>query len=168
MPIVEPEVMMTGDHTIERCEQVTTETLRLVFQQLHEHDVFLEGILLKPNMVLSGKDCPVQASVQEVAEATLRCFLRVVPAALPGVVFLSGGQTAVRATEHLNAMNAMGKFPWELSFSYGRALQAPALNAWSGEEANVPLAQKLLYHRAKCNSAARYGKYSSDMEETAA
>jgi len=164
VPIVEPEVMMTGDHTIRRCEEVTTLTLQCVFDELLDQRVLLEGMLLKPNMVLSGKGCSRQAGVQEVAEATLRCFLRVVPAAVPGVVFLSGGQNAVKATQHLNAMNAMDKYPWELSFSYGRALQAPALNAWRGEDENVPLAQRALFHRARCNGAARYGRYTAEME----
>ena len=170
VPIVEPEVMMTGNHTIERCEEVTTLTLQRVFEELLDQRVHLEGMLLKPNMVLSGKSCSWQAGVQEVAEATLRCFLRVVPAAVPGVVFLSGGQSAVKATQHLNAMNAMGNsmnsmgYPWELSFSYGRALQAPALSAWRGEAENVPLAQRALYHRARCNGAARYGRYTAEME----
>jgi len=165
VPVVEPEVMMTGDHTIRRCEEVTTLTLQCVFDELLDQRVLLEGMLLKPNMVLSGKGCSRQAGVQEVAEATLRCFLRVVPAAVPGVVFLSGGQNAVKATQHLNAMNAMDKYPWELSFSYGRALQAPALNAWRGEDENVPLAQRALFHRARCNGAARYGRYTAEMEE---
>ena len=168
VPIVEPEVLMDGDHTIEQCEAVTESTLRSVFSQLLIHRVWLEGMLLKPNMVLSGKECPRQASVQEVAEATLRCFCRVVPAAVPGVVFLSGGQSAVLATQHLNAMNALGTFPWELSFSYGRALQGPALRAWRGEPANVDEAQRLYYHRAKCNGAARHGRYSAEMEEVTA
>jgi fructose-bisphosphate aldolase class I len=168
VPIVEPEVLMDGDHTLERCEEVTQTTLHTVFSELLGQRVMLEGILLKPNMVLSGRACPIQASVQEVAEATLRCFLRVVPAAVPGVVFLSGGQTGIQATQHLNAMNAMGSYPWELSFSYGRALQSPALNAWSGEASNIPMAQKLYYHRAKMNGAARYGKYSTELEEAVA
>lgn len=164
LPIVEPEVLMDGDHTIERCEEVTRATLELVFAELSAHRVFLEGILLKPNMVLSGKKCARQASVAEVAEATLRCFRRVLPPALPGVVFLSGGQTPQEATEHLNAMNALGSQPWELSFSYGRALQEPTLKAWKGQPANVPLGQKIFYHRAKCNSAARSGSYSREAE----
>ena len=165
VPIVEPEVMMTGTNTIRRCEEVTTLTLQRVFDELLDQRVLLEGMLLKPNMVLSGKKCSRQAGVQEVAEATLRCFLRVVPAAVPGVVFLSGGQSAVKATQHLNAMNGMGSYPWELSFSYGRALQAPALNTWRGEDENVPQAQRALYHRARCNGAARHGRYTVKMEE---
>jgi fructose-bisphosphate aldolase class I len=164
VPIVEPEVLMDGAQTLERCEEVTAATLQRVFAQLHAHRVLLEGMLLKPNMVLPGKSCPQQESVDEVAEATVRCFRRVVPAAVPGIVFLSGGQSAEQATEHLNAMNALGEQPWQLSFSYGRALQGPVLEAWRGNAANAPAAQKFFYQRAKCNSAARYGKYSKDME----
>jgi fructose-bisphosphate aldolase, class I len=164
VPIVEPEVLMDGTHTIARCEEVTTSTLHCVFAQLHAHRVFLEGMLLKPNMVLSGQDCPQQASVEEVATATVRCFRRTIPAAVPGIVFLSGGQSAEVATEHLNAMNAMGEHPWQLSFSYGRALQGPVLEAWRGDAANTPAAQKFFYQRAKYNGAARYGKYTKDME----
>jgi len=168
VPIVEPEVLIDGDHTIERCEEVEEATLKCVFSELLEHRVAFEGMLLKPSMVLSGKECPKQASVEEVARATMRCLRRVVPAAVPGIVFLSGGQSAERATEHLNAMNAMGGHPWEVSFSYARALQDPALKAWKGEAANVPAAQKIFYHRAKCNGAARYGKYTKQMEAMAA
>jgi fructose-bisphosphate aldolase, class I len=164
VPIVEPEVLMDGTHTIARCEEVTTSTLHCVFAQLHAHRVFLEGMLLKPNMVLSGQDCPQQASVEEVATATVRCFRRTIPAAVPGIVFLSGGQSAEVATEHLNAMNAMGEHPWQLSFSYGRALQGPVLEAWRGDAVNTPAAQKFFYQRAKYNGAARYGKYTKDME----
>src|SRR5213083_2975515 len=142
VPIVEPEVLMDGTHTIERHFEVTEQTLRSVFDSLAEHRVVLEGMLLKPNMVLSGKDCPHQASVQEVAEATLRCMKRVVPAAIPGLVFLSGGQTDLQATKHLNAMNRLDRVPWQLSFSFGRALQAPVLKAWKGDAANVPAAQQ--------------------------
>lgn len=130
--LFEPEVLMDGDHTLERHASVTRRTLRIVFDALAEHRVRLEAMLLKPNMVLSGKDCPQQATVSDVADATLRCIRRTVPAAVPGLVFLSGGQSDVRATEHLNAMNQGGPSPWELSFSYGRALQAPALKAWAG------------------------------------
>jgi fructose-bisphosphate aldolase class I len=164
VPIVEPEVLMDGDHNLQRCEEVTTLTLRRVFSELYEHRVLFEGMLLKPNMVLSGKECPQQASVPEVAEATVRCLRRSVPAAMPGIVFLSGGQSPELATEHLNAMNAMGDHPWELSFSYGRALQQPALKAWRGKAANVSKAQAAFYHRAKCNGAARYGEYYKEME----
>jgi fructose-bisphosphate aldolase class I len=164
VPIVEPEVLMDGAHTIERYFEVTQQTLERVFHALYEHRVSLEGMLLKPNMVLSGKECPQQASVQEVAEATVRCMKRVVPAAVPGLVFLSGGQTDQQATAHLNAMNQLPGLPWQLSFSYGRALQAPVLKAWKGDQANVAKAQQAFHHRAWCNSKARFGKYSEDME----
>jgi len=165
VPIVEPEVLMDGDHTIERCEEVTTATLQRLFAVLNEHRVVLEGTVLKPNMVISGKGCPRQASAEEIAEATVRCFRRTVPAAVPGIVFLSGGQSPEQATVNLNAMNAMyDNLPWELSFSYGRALQEPVLNTWKGEAANVPAAQKAYYHRAKLNGAARFGKYTPEME----
>ena len=168
VPIVEPEVLMDGDHTIERYFEVTEQTLRSVFNSLAEHRIVLEGMLLKPNMVLSGKDCPQQASVQEVAEATVRCLKHVVPAAVPGIVFLSGGQTDQQATEHLNAMNRIANLPWQLSFSYGRALQAPVLKAWKGDTANISAAQTAFHHRAWCNSKARFGKYTQDMEAKAA
>jgi fructose-bisphosphate aldolase class I len=164
VPIVEPEVLMDGPHTIERCDEVTETTLKAVYGALHRHRVVLEGTLLKPNMVLSGKGCPQQAGVEQVAELTVRCLRRCVPSAVPGIVFLSGGQSAEDATAHLNAMNAIGKHPWELSFSYGRALQAPALDAWAGKSSNVPAGQKAYYHRAKLNGAARYGTYTSAME----
>jgi fructose-bisphosphate aldolase class I len=167
-PIVEPEVLMDGSHTIERCEEVTLETLSLVFSELLEHRVALEGMLLKPNMVLPGKESQKPAGVTEVAEATVRCLRRVVPSAVPGIVFLSGGQSAEQATEHLSAMNALGIPPWELSFSYGRALQDPVLKAWKGISANVSAAQSVFLHRARCNGAARYGKYTKEMERTAA
>lgn len=168
VPIVEPEVLMDGDHSIERCEEVTEVTLKSVFFHLHAHRVVLEGSLLKPNMVLSGKTCPVQADVETVARATVRCLLRTVPAAVPGIVFLSGGQSEQTATAHLNAMNALGTFPWELSFSYGRALQDSALKTWAGKAQNVVAAQRAFLHRAKCNSAARYGQWSQKMELSAA
>src|SRR5437762_1379566 len=164
VPIVEPEVLMDGTHTIERYYEVTERTLRSVFNALAEHGVSLEGMLLKPNMVLSGKECPQQASVQEVAEATVRCMRRVVPAAVPGLVFLSGGQTDLQATEHLNAMNRLEGLAWQLSFSFGRALQAPVLEVWKGEAANVAAAQQAFHHRAWCNSKARFGKYTEEME----
>ena len=164
VPIVEPEVLMDGTHTIERYFEVTEQTLRKVFDALAAHRVALESMLLKPNMVLSGKECPQQASVQEVAEATVRCMKRVVPAAVPGLVFLSGGQSDQQATEHLNAMNRLPDLPWQLSFSFGRALQAPVLKAWKGEAANVADAQKAFHHRALCNSKARFGKYTEEME----
>jgi fructose-bisphosphate aldolase class I len=165
VPIVEPEVLMDGNHTIERCFSVTETTLHTVFRTLFEHDVLLEGILLKPNMVISGTKCPRQAGVEEVASETLRCLRRVVPAAVPGVVFLSGGQSDEDATAHLNAMNTMCEAPpWQLSFSYGRALQAPPLKTWSGKVENIAAAQSAFYKRAKLNGAARDGRYNSSME----
>jgi len=167
VPIVEPEVLMDGDHTIERSFEVTSRTLHAVFTELRDQRVQPEGMLLKPNMVLSGYDCPEQASDEEVARETIRCFRRHVPAAVPGVVFLSGGQSDENATARLNAMNAMGPHPWQLSFSYGRALQAPALKAWAGNEENVEAAQRAYYHRAKMNSAARTGMYAPEMEREA-
>jgi fructose-bisphosphate aldolase class I len=167
VPIVEPEVLMDGAHSIARCEEVTTRTLHVVFDQLHRHGVYIEGMCLKPNMVLSGSDWPEQASVDEVARATLRCLGRSVPGAVPGIVFLSGGQSDQLATAHLNAMNSMGRSPWELSYSYGRALQAPALRAWAGRPGNRDAAQAAFRHRARCNGAARSGAYSSSMESEA-
>jgi fructose-bisphosphate aldolase, class I len=167
VPIVEPEVLMDGPHTIERCYEVTEHTLHKVFDALYDQRVPLEQILLKPNMVLSGTECKTQADVTRVAEETLRCFYRVVPAAVPGIVFLSGGQSDELATAHLSKMNEIGGGPWELSFSYGRALQAPALKAWGGKPENVGAGQKAYYHRAKLNSAARYGKYTAAMEKAA-
>ena len=167
VPIVEPEVLLDGNHSIERCQDVSEETLRITFAQLAEHRVYLEGMVLKPSMVVSGKDNPRQAGVEEVAERTIRCLKRTVPAAVSGIAFLSGGQSAVSATEHLNAMNKMGPLPWQVSFSYARALQDPALKAWKGEAANVAVAQKIFYHRAKMNSAARSGNYTKQMEAVA-
>lgn len=164
VPIVEPEVLLDGSHTVERCEEVTEQTLKVTFAALFLQRIHLEGMILKPSMVVSGKDNPRQAGVEEVAERTLRCLKRTVPAAVPGIAFLSGGQSAESATEHLNAMNAMGPQPWQVSFSYARALQDPALKAWKGDAANVPAAQKIFYHRAKCNSAARSGQYNKQME----
>ena len=164
VPIVEPEVLMDGDHTFERCEEVTTEVLSLVFAELTAHRVVLEGTLLKPNMVVSGKKCPVQAGARQVAEATVRTLARVVPPAVPGIVFLSGGQTPRQATEHLGAMNAMGRHPWELSFSYGRALQDPVLKAWKGKPENVPAAKEAFFLRSKLNGAARRGIYTPSLE----
>ncbi len=165
VPIVEPEVMMTGDHDIQRCEEVTLAMLNYVYSELIEHRVVLEGTLLKPNMVLPGQNSATQASPEEVAEATVRCFRRVVPAAVPGVVFLSGGQSPEQATANLNAINAMGAQPWELSFSFGRALQQTALSAWGGAAENIAAGQAAFYLRAKLNGAARYGKYSQEMEK---
>lgn len=167
VPIVEPEVLMDGAHDIARCREVTSETLRVVFEELANHRVVLEGMLLKPNMVIAGKKSPKQASVEEVARETVKVLKRFVPAAVPGVVFLSGGQSDVVATEHLHAMNAMGPMPWKLSFSYGRALQEAALKAWAGKEANVGAGQKAFHHRSKCNSAACSATYSAQMEKAA-
>jgi fructose-bisphosphate aldolase class I len=164
VPIVEPEVLMDGSHTLERHYEVSQAIQQQVFKALADHRVVLSGILLKPNMVLAGADCPHQASVAEVADATLRCLRSTVPPAVPGIVFLSGGQSDVRATEHLDAINRIGVAPWELSFSFGRALQAPALKAWAGKNTNVAAAQDALLHRARCNGAARQGAYSADME----
>jgi fructose-bisphosphate aldolase class I len=164
VPIVEPEVLMDGAHGIERCEEVTSKVLESVFFELDAHGVLLEGMLLKPNMVIAGKQSAHQNSVREVAEATIRCMTRHVPAAVPGLVFLSGGQSAADATDHLNAMNTMGPHPWEVSFSYGRALQAPVLAAWKGMESNLAVAQNTLIERCRLNGLARSGKYSRDME----
>lgn len=166
VPIVEPEVLMDGSHTMEQCFEVTEEVLHVVFYQLYKQGVKLEGMILKPNMVLPGLTCPVQNSLVEVADATLKCLLRTVPAAVPGITFLSGGQSAELASARLNAMNVIykSKLPWELSFSFGRALQEPAMEIWNGKEANVVEAQKALFHRAKCNHAARQGEYNMEME----
>ena len=165
VPIVEPEVLMDGDHAIERCFEATEATLHAVFGALHHQRVHVPGMLLKPNMVLSGKGCPRQAPVGEVAEATIRCFRRTVPAAVPGIVFLSGGQSDELATAHLHAMNAMaGGHPWQLSFSYGRALQAAAQKAWKGDPGRLAAGQKAFHHRARMNSLARQGRYSPDLE----
>jgi fructose-bisphosphate aldolase class I len=160
VPIVEPEVLMDGDHTLARCEEVTSATLQAVFAALFAHRVALETMLLKTGMVLSGKDCPQQADAGNVAEATLRCLRRAVPAAVPGIVFLSGGQSDVAATERLNAICRVGGAPWTLSFSYGRALQDAAMKTWKGAPANIATAQAALHHRARCNSLAVQGKYS--------
>ncbi len=167
VPIVEPEVLMDGDHGIERCAEVTAATLDVVFAEQRAHRVALEGIVLKPNMVISGSDAANRAGPQEVAEATLRCLKAHVPAEVPGIAFLSGGQTAEEATVHLGLMNQMGDLPWELSFSYGRALQAPALAAWRGDEANFAAGQGALFKRARLNSLAHLGKYEVAMESAA-
>jgi fructose-bisphosphate aldolase class I len=167
VPIVEPEVLMEGDHTIARSEVVTTAALQALYDQLYEQRVFLEGTILKPNMVLAGYDAKKQASDAEIAEATLRTFTRHVPAAVPGIMFLSGGQSDEQATARLSAMNASGPHPWHLSFSYGRALQAPTLKAWKGQESNVAAAQAAFAHRAKMNGAACHGKYDAGMEKAA-
>ena len=164
VPIVEPEVLMDGAHDIERCEVVTSMALEEVFTELDAHRVLFEGMLLKPNMVIPGMKCTRQESVQRVAEATIRCMTRYVPAAVPGIVFLSGGQSAQDATDHLNAINMMGPHPWEVSFSYGRALQAPVLAAWKGQEGNLADAQKTFFKRCKLNGLARDGKYARAME----
>ncbi|HET9443821.1 MAG TPA: class I fructose-bisphosphate aldolase [Acidimicrobiales bacterium] len=164
VPIVEPEVLMDGNHSIETCFEVTEATHNEVFNQLYEQGVILEGIVLKPNMVISAKGNERQAGVEEVASETVRLLRRTVPAAVPGIAFLSGGQSAEVATEHLNAMNAMGPFPWSLTFSYGRALQDPPLNAWKGEASNLEAGQQALAHRSKMNSAATSASYSTDME----
>jgi fructose-bisphosphate aldolase class I len=164
VPIVEPEVLMDGDHTIETSFEVTSRALHAVFTELRDQRVSPEGTLLKPNMVLAGYASPQQASDEQVAELTVRSLRRHVPAAVPGIVFLSGGQSDEDATSRLNAMNARGPHPWELSFSYGRALQAPALKAWRGEDANVSGAQQAFAHRARLNGAARSGSYAAAME----
>ena len=160
VPIVEPEVLMNGDHTIARCEEVTTKTLKIVFDALFGHRVALEQMLLKPGMVLSGEGCPEQAGVEVVAEMTRRCLLRTVPAAVPGIVFLSGGQTDEITTQRLSAICRGGGAPWKFSFSFGRALQAPALKIWKGLPNNVAASQTALHHRAKCNSLAVRGVYA--------
>jgi fructose-bisphosphate aldolase class I len=167
VPIVEPEVLMDGNHSIERCAEVTSRTLELVFGELADHRVELEGIVLKPNMVISGTDASNRAAPQQVAKATLDVLKEHVPAAVPGIAFLSGGQSAEEATEHLGLMNRMGSLPWELSFSYGRALQAPALEAWRGKERQFEAGQKALYKRARLNSLAHLGKYATEMESAA-
>lgn len=167
VPIVEPEVLIDGDHTIEQCRAATAETWQQLYAQMHRQGVMLEGSLLKASMVLSGKSAPPQAGVEEVAEQTVLLLREYVPAAVPGVVFLSGGQSPVRATEHLNAINRQGEQPWKLGFSYARALQGPVLETWRGDPANIPAAQKALVHRAHLNSEAMLGRYSSDMEQAA-
>ena len=164
VPIVEPEVLMDGDHTIERCEQVTEWTLNAVFEALYMNRVSLEGSVLKPSMVISGKKCARQAGVQEVAERTVCILKRTVPAAVAGIAFLSGGQSDELATAHLDAMNKLGNNPWPLSYSYGRALQQPSLKAWRGQAANVSAAQAALAHRGRMNSLASQGKYSAALE----
>ena len=167
VPIVEPEVLMDGDHTIERSFEVTSHTLHAVFTELRDQRVHPEGILLKPNMVLAGYDCPEQVSDEEIAHQTIRCFRRHVPAAIPGIVFLSGGQSEEDATRRLNAINAIGPHPWKVSFSYGRALQAAALKAWGGQDENVEAAQRAYLHRAKMNNAAASGMYAPELEREA-
>ena len=169
VPVVEPEVLMDGGHTLQRCREVTEEVLRTVFNQLYKQCVMLEGLILKPNMVLPGLTCPNQETLDEVAEATVRCLLRAVPAAVPGIAFLSGGQSGELASARLNAMNVRFKsrLPWALAFSFARAIQQPAMEIWGGEKANELAAQQALYHRARCNRAARRGEYSAAMETSA-
>jgi fructose-bisphosphate aldolase class I len=167
VPIVEPEVLMDGDHTIDVAYDATARTLQATFGELDDSRIDLKGTLLKPNMVISASDCPIQASAEEVAEKTIDCFLRHVPAAVPGIVFLSGGQSEVQATENLNAVNRVGG-PWALSFSYGRALQQSTLRAWVGDAANVEAAQSSFSHRARMNALAAAGEWSAELEEPVA
>ncbi|KAA0139791.1 fructose-bisphosphate aldolase class I [Gimesia chilikensis] len=170
VPIVEPEVLMDGAHTLQRCFEVTEQTLRLVFAQLAAQRVLLEGMILKPNMIVPGLQCPKQNSVEDVADATVSCFRRVVPVAVPGVAFLSGGQSSELASERLNMMNIKykTKVPWALSFSFARAIQQPGMEIWGGDSGNVAAAQKSMYHRASCNRSARRGEYSAEMESASA
>ena len=167
VPIVEPEVLMEGEHTLERCGEITEEVLQTVFNQLYTQRVAFEGMILKPNMVVPGLTCVTQRSVDEVAEATVKCLLRAVPAAIPGVAFLSGGQSSELASARLNAMNVRfrSRLPWALAFSFARAIQQPALEIWQGKEENVTVAQKALYHRALCNRAARRGEYNASKDK---
>jgi fructose-bisphosphate aldolase class I len=167
VPVVEPEVLMDGDHTLARCAEITEEVLRAVFEQLYLQQVTLEGMILKPNMVVPGLACSTQPTVDEVADATVKCLLQAVPAAVPGIAFLSGGQPSELASARLNAMNVRFKsrLPWAVAFSFARAIQQPALEIWLGEAANVPAAQQALFHRADCNRAARRGEYSAAMEK---
>jgi fructose-bisphosphate aldolase class I len=166
VPVVEPEVLMEGAHTLDTCSEVTEKVLRAAFKELYLQRVTLEGLILKPNMVLPGSTCPKQETVDEVADATVGCLLRAVPAAVPGVAFLSGGQSGELASARLNAMNArfQSRLPWALAFSFGRAIQEPALEIWHGDQSGVEAAQHALYHRAKCNRAARLGKYNAAVE----
>jgi len=168
VPVVEPEVLMDGEHTLEHCFEVTEEVLRTVFNQLYEQRVTFEGMILKPNMVLPGLSCPKQESVDDIADITVECLLRAVPAAVPGIAFLSGGQSGELASARLNAMNVRFKsrLPWALAFSFARAIQQPALEIWHGETVNVKAAQQALYHRANCNRAARRGEYNTKIEIT--
>jgi fructose-bisphosphate aldolase class I len=166
VPVVEPEVIMDGEHTLEQCREITDEVLRTVFTELFAQRVVVEGMVLKPNMVLPGTACASQPTLDEVADATVNCFLRAVPAAVPAIAFLSGGQPAELASARLNAMNVRFKsrLPWALAFSFARAIQQPALEIWNGSQANVAAAQQALVHRARCNQAARRGEYSREME----
>jgi len=167
VPVVEPEIIMDGDHTLEQCFKVTERGLQAVFDQLYIQRVVLEGMILKPNMVLPGATCPTQEGVDEIADTTVRCLLRAVPAAVPGIAFLSGGQSAELASARLNAMNVRfeSRLPWALAFSFARAIQQPALEIWKGSNANVLATQQALYHRAQCNCAARRGEYTTAMEK---
>lgn len=167
VPIVEPEVLMDGDHDIQRCADVTEWVLKTVYAELYEQRVILEGTVLKPNMVVPGKKCPTKASVEEVAERTIQVLERCVPVAVPGIAYLSGGQSDEEATAHLDAMNKIGGFPWHMTFSYGRALQAAPQKAWSGKSENVPAAQKAFAHRARMNGLASQGDWSDDQEKAA-
>jgi fructose-bisphosphate aldolase class I len=164
VPIVEPEVLMDGDHDIDRCYEVSEAVLKSVYAELHEARVFLDGTVLKPNMVVPGKKCPRQAKPEEVAEATLRLFRNCVPVAVPGIAFLSGGQSDFEATANLDAINRQAPLPWAITFSYGRALQAAPQKAWSGQSANVPAAQKAFLHRAKMNGLAAMGQWTQELE----
>jgi fructose-bisphosphate aldolase class I len=168
VPVVEPEVLMDDEHSLERCREVTEQVLRTVFNQLYIQEVMLEGLILKPNMVLPGLTCPGQETVDEVADATIACFLRAVPAAVPGIAFLSGGQSPELASARLNAMNFRfkGRRPWALAFSFSRAIQQPALEIWKGEDSNGLAAQQALLQRARCNQAARRGEYNPAMERS--
>ena len=169
VPIVEPEVLIDGDHSIEQSYEATLWTLHETFDEIHDHGVELSALLLKPNMVISGKEASDQANVEEVARYTVECLLRTVPPAVPGIVFLSGGQSDLQATQHLNAMNTIYEgLPWELSFSYARALQGQPMEIWGGKAENIERAQKIFHHRARMNSAARDGRYSEEMEQEAA
>ncbi len=168
VPIVEPEVLMDGDHSLARCEEVTDAALEAVFDQLFRHRVRLEGMVLKPNMVIAGKKCAKQATAEQVADSTLRCLRRRVPSAVPGIAFLSGGQSEAESTLHLSLMNRAGPLPWQLSFSYGRALQQSTLDAWGGKPANVAAAQRVFLKRARLNGLARDGRYEPAMEQAAA
>jgi fructose-bisphosphate aldolase class I len=168
VPIVEPEAIMDGPHDLEECLEVTGRVFHAVFDQLHIQRILLEGMILKPNMVLSGKDCPHQGDINQIADATVRCLLRSVPAAVAGIAFLSGGQSGSQACTRLNAMNIRfaHQMPWPLTFSFARAIQHPALDIWSGHDSTVKAAQKALLHRAKCSRAARRGQYTAEMEKT--
>jgi fructose-bisphosphate aldolase class I len=170
VPVVEPEVLMDGDHSMDRCRRVTEEVLRALFEQLYRQRVVLEAVILKPNMVLAGSSCTTQSSVDEVADATVECLLRTVPAAVPGVAFLSGGQPGELASARLGAMNARfrSRLPWALAFSFARAIQEPAMEIWRGDAARVPAAQQALSHRASCNRAARRGEYDLKSDRVSA